>query len=203
MVTTIGKTISSPDALFRECIEHAGRAADSAAIATKHRNVVRLELYRAAVSYQELARSHHNWFVDQAKSVGGIDALLESWFRPLTVLGEDWRDLLRDVAEGMTEKDYLASTAGSWMRRHKLAQLIAVKAEEQEPPPKVSRELPVEEQLALLRVENDQLRRELGRYKKSNAGLRRVAAEQEKRIAELEAALNRISAGQAKPKKTT
>ena len=101
---------TNPNALFGECLKQAAIAERCAADAMRNRERVRKALYPAAVAYQQLAQDHHEWFLAQAESVGGIEALLEGWFRPLTFFGEDWHDLLRDVAEGMAEREYLAST---------------------------------------------------------------------------------------------
>lgn len=157
----------------------------------RYRERVRRALYRAAVTYQRLARDHHAWFLAQAKSVGGIDALLEGWFRPLSFFGEDWRDLLRDVAEGMTEREYLSSTAGSFLRRRRVASLVRERAEA--PLPTLpDRSLPAEERVVLVEEQNQVLRQQLAAARKQAAELRRIAARQERRIGELEAVLNKI-----------
>lgn len=157
----------------------------------RSRERVRQALYRTAVAYQRLARDHHEWFIAQARSVGGIDALLESWFKPLAFFGEDWRDLLRDVAEGMTERAYMTSTAGSFLRRQRVASLIRERADAPLPDiPEPS--LPAEERVALLEEQNQMLRQQLAASRKQAAELRRIAARQERRIEELESVLNNV-----------
>jgi hypothetical protein len=197
MVATIGNgrslgTSSNPNQLFNECLKQAAIAERCAVEALRNRERVRKALYRAAVAYQRLARDHHEWFLAQAKSVGGIDALLEGWFKPLAFFGEDWRDLLRDVAEGMTEREYLASTAGSFLRRRKVAALVDREKAESPLPAEPEPSLPAEERVVLLAEQNHLLRQQLAASRKHAAELRRIAARQERRIVELEAVLSRI-----------
>ncbi|GEM_PF-3490541 len=185
-------TSTNPNRLYHECLKQASIAERCAAEAMRYRERVRKALYRAAVAYQRLARDHHAWFLAQAESVGGIDALLEAWFRPLAFFGEDWHDLLRDVAEGMTEKEYLASTAGSFLRRRKVAALVNRENAESPLPAEPESSLPAEERVVFLKEQNRTLRQQLLASRKQAAELRRVAARQERRIVELEAVLNRI-----------
>jgi len=210
-----GTSATNPNVLFSECLKLVATAERCAAAAMRNRERVRRSLYRAAVKYQQLARDHHEWFLAQARSVGGIDALLEGWFRPLALFGEDWRDLLRDVAEGMTEREYMASTAGSFLRRRRVAALVNRQAAESPLPTEpergravgnlASREpadsplpsipepsLPVEERVVLLEEQNCLLRQQLTTSRKEASELRRIAARQERRIAELEGLLNRV-----------
>lgn len=157
----------------------------------RSRERVRQALYRTAVAYQRLARDHHEWFIAQARSVGGIDALLESWFKPLAFFGEDWRDLLRDVAEGVTEGEYMTSTAGSFLRRRRVACLVRERADA--PLPDVpDASLPPEKRVVLLEEQNQMLRQQLAASRKQAAELRRIAARQERRIEELESVLNNV-----------
>ncbi|GMU38255.1 MAG: hypothetical protein KJ057_09695 [Phycisphaerae bacterium] len=197
MGTTTGNGIcpgisSNPNKLFHECLRQAAIAERCAAEAMRNRERVRRSLFRAAMTYQRLARDHHEWFLAQAKSVGGIDALLEGWFRPLELFGEDWRDLLRDVAEGMTEREYLASTAGSFLRRRQVARLVNSDKPEAPIPAEPERTLPVEERVVILEDQNRFLRQQLSASRREAAELRRIAARQERRIGELEGALNKI-----------
>lgn len=189
---TCRSSTTNPNKLFDDCLRHAAVAERCAAAALRNRERVRQALYRAAVAYQELARHHHEWFLAQASSVGGVDALLELWFRPLAFFGEDWRDLLRDMAEGMTEKEYLASTAGSFLRRRKVAKLVSAGAAESPLPAEAEPCLPPEQRVPLLEAQNKTLRQQLLAARKQAAELRGIAARQEKRIAELEAVLNKI-----------
>jgi hypothetical protein len=182
---------SNPNRLFNECLKLAATAERCAVQAMRQRERVRRALYRAAVTYQRLASHHHEWFLAQAKSVGGIDALLESWFRPLALFGEDWRDLLRDVAEGMTEKEYLGSTAGSFHRRRRVASLLR-KANDRPLPECPEASLPPGERVALLEQQNQVLRTQLTASRKEAAELRRITARQERRIAELESVLSKV-----------
>lgn len=182
---------SNPNTLFNECLKQAAIAERCAVEALRNRERVRRSLYRAAIGYQRLARDHHEWFLAQAKSVGGIDALLEGWFKPLAFFGEDWRDLLRDVAEGMTKQQYMASTAGSFLRRQRIANLVR-EAASTPLPAEPEESLPAEERVALLEEQNQTLRLQLTASRKEAAELRRIAARQERRIAELEAVLNKI-----------
>lgn len=185
-------TGTNPNRLFHECLKQAAIAERCAAEAMRNRERVRKAMYRAAVAYQQLARDHHEWFLAQAEGVGGIDALLEGWFRPLAFFGEDWRDLLRDVAEGMTEREYLASTAGSFLRRRKVAKLVNAEATESPLPPEPESTLPPAQRVVLLEEQNRTLRQQLLAAQKQAAELRRVAARQERRIVELEGVLNKI-----------
>lgn len=188
---TSRSTSSNPNTLFNECLKHAAVAERCAAAAMRSRERVRQALYRIAVAYQRLARDHHEWFIAQARSVGGIDALLESWFKPLAFFGEDWRDLLRDVAEGMTERAYMTSTAGSFLRRQRVASLIRERADAPLPDiPEPS--LPAEERVVLLEEQNQMLRQQLAASRRQAAELRRIAARQERRIEELESVLNNV-----------
>jgi len=118
--------------------------------------------------------------------------LLEAWFRPLTFFGEHWHDLLRDVAEGVTEREYLASTAGSFLRRRKVAALISTETSEPPLPVGPEQSLPPEQRIVFLEEQNRTLRQQLLAARKQATELRRVAARQEQRIAELEAVLNKI-----------
>lgn len=182
---------SNPNTLFNECLKQAATAERCAAEAMRNRERVRRALYRAAVAYQRLARDHHEWFIAQARSVGGIDALLESWFKPLAFFGEDWRDLLRDVAEGVTAGEYMTSTAGSFLRRQRVASLVRERADA--PLPDVpDASLPPEKRVVLLEEQNQMLRQQLAASRKQAAELRRIAARQEQRIAELESVLNKV-----------
>jgi hypothetical protein len=189
---TCQSTGTNPNALFNECLKQAAIAERCAAEAMRNRERVRKALYRAAVAYQQLARHHHEWFLAQAKSVGGLEALLEGWFQPLTFFGEDWHDLLRDVAEGMTEREYLASTAGSFLRRHKVAALVTAGAVEPSLPVEPEQSLPPEQRIVFLEEQNRTLRQQLLAARRQAAELRRLAVRQEQRIAELEAVLNKI-----------
>lgn len=178
--------------LFHECLKQAAIAERCAAEAMRNRERVRRSLYRAAIMYQQLARDHHEWFLTQARSVGGIDALLEGWFRPLALFGEDWRDLLRDVVEGMTEREYLASTAGSFLRRRQVARLVNEEKPETPLPAEPEKALPLEQRVVILEDQNRLLRQQLSTSRKEAAELRRLAARQERRVGELEGALNKI-----------
>lgn len=189
---TCQRTGTNPNALFSECLKQAAIAERCAAEAMRNRERVRKALYRAAVAYQQLAQDHHQWFLAQAESVGGIDILLEGWFRPLTFFGEDWHDLLRDVAEGMTERAYLASTAGSFLRRRRVAMLVTAGAVEPPLPVEPEQSLPPEQRVVFLEEQNRTLRQQLLAARKQAAELRRVAARQEQRIVELEGVLNKI-----------
>lgn len=189
---TCRTTGTNPNELFNQCLKQAALAERCAAEALRSRERVRRALYRAAVAYQELAREHHQWFLAQANSVGGIDILLEAWFRPLAFFGEDWHDLLRDVAEGMTETEYLASTAGSFLRRRKVAALVNRENAESPLPAEPERSLPAEERVAFLEEQNRTLKQQVLAARKQAAELRRIAARQERRIAELETVLNKI-----------
>lgn len=182
----------NPNALFSECLKQVAIAERCAIEAVRNRERVRKSLYRAAVAYQQLARDHHAWFLAQAKSVGGIDALLASWFRPLAFFGEDWRDLLRDVAEGMTEAQYLASTAGSYLRRRRVAKLLSEERADAPLPEQPGAEVSVDERVVLLEEQNQTLRQQLAAVKRQASELRRIAARQERRIEELEGALGKI-----------
>jgi hypothetical protein len=182
----------NPNKLFHQCLKQAAIAERCAAEAMRNRERVRAALYRAAVAYQRLARDHHEWFLAQAQSVGGIDALLERWFRPLAFFGEDRRDLLRDVAEGMTEREYLASTAGSYLRRRKVAKLVDAEKAEPPLPAEADASLPPEQRVVFLEEQNRTLRQQLLAARKQAAELRRLAARQERRIVELEGVLNKI-----------
>jgi hypothetical protein len=188
----LANTGTNPNKLFHECLKQAAIAERCAAEAMRNRERVRKALYRAAVAYQHLARDHHEWFLAQAKGVGGIDVLVEGWFKPLAFFGEDWHDLLRDVAEGMTEREYLVSTAGSFLRRRKVAKLVNAEAAEPVLPAEPEQSLPPEQQVAFLEEQNRTLRQQLLAARKQAAELRRVAARQERRIIELEAVLNKI-----------
>ncbi len=188
---TSASTSTNPNTLFHECLKQAAIAERCAAEAMRYRERVRRALYRAGVTYQRLARDHHAWFLAQAKSVGGIDALLENWFRPLAFFGEDWRDLLRDIAEGMTERAYMTSTAGSFLRRRRVASLVREHSET--PLPTLpDRALPAEERVVALEEQNQVLRQQLAAARKQATELSRIAARQERRIGELEAVLNKI-----------
>lgn len=183
---------SNPNRLFHECLKQVAIAERCAAVALRNRERVRKAMYRAAIAYQELARHHHAWFLAQAAGAGGIDALLEGWFRPLALFGEDWHDLLRDVAEGMTEREYLASTAGSFLRRRKVARLVDSETTDPPLPPEPEPCLSPEQRVVFLEDQNRTLRQQLLATRKQAAELRRVAARQERRIVELEAVLNKI-----------
>lgn len=39
-----------------------------------------------------------------------VDDFMEQWYIPLRIIGEDWRELMHAVEEGMTEKKYLTAT---------------------------------------------------------------------------------------------
>ncbi len=187
-----GTSVVNPNVLFDECLKLTATAQRCAVVALRNRERVRQALYRAAVAYQRLARDHHAWFLAQAKSVGGVDALLEGWFKPLAYFGEDWRDLLRDVAAGMTEREYLASTAGSYLRRRKVASLVSDGTAVAPLPVVPEPALPPEQRVVLLEEQNELLRTQLTASRNEAAELRRIAARQERRIAELESVLNKI-----------
>lgn len=181
------KADSKPDKLFNECVKQAAVAERSVGQAMRNRQQTRKAMYRAAVSYQRLTQEHHEYFLGQAERVGGIDALLQGWFKPLAFLGEDWQELLRDVAEGVTEKEYLSSTAGSFTRRRKVAKLLAVEPVDSPLPIEPEASLPPEELIASLKEQNDTLREQV----KIIPGLRRLLAQQERRIHELEGFVNK------------
>lgn len=184
---------AKPDKLFNECIKQAAIAERCIAQAMRNRQKTRKAMYRAAVSYQQLAQEHHEWFLGQAERAGGIDALLQGWFKPLAFLAEDWHELLRDVAEGVTEKDYLASTAGSFTRRRKVAKLLAVEPVDSPLPVEPEASLPLDELVVCLKEQNDTLRQQLLSTRKELAEARRLLAQAERRIGELEAFVNKTS----------
>jgi len=101
----------TPDNLFRECLDLVEVAKRHASSALAGRQRCRRILYRLARKYLGLARHNHNWLMGQAARVGGIDALLDQWFAPLELFGENYRDLLADVSNGMSERQFLASGA--------------------------------------------------------------------------------------------
>ena len=96
------------------------------------------------------------------------------------------------MAEGMTEKEYLASTAGSFLRRRRVASLVHDEAADSPLPGIPESSLPAEERVVLLEEQNRTLKQQLLAARKQAADLRRVAARQEQRIVELEAVLNKI-----------
>lgn len=190
--TTSPNSCESPDRLFRECVTRAATASRFTMAAMRNRDRVRRELYRVAAAFQLLTRGHHAWLLGQAERVGGIETLLDGWFRSLAQFGEDYRELLRDVSEGMTEKQYLASTAGSFCRRKRVDDLVRRPRADLGPPPQIDPTLPVDQRVALLDDENRSLRQQLKTERKENNEFRRIVARQEKRIEELESKLNQV-----------
>ena len=100
------------------------------------------------------------------------------------MFGEDYRELLRDVAAGVSESEYLDSSAGSFVRRQAVSRLH--KAAVSLPPPPTAETIPDKDELIrTLETENAVLR-------KRDAEKDRIIARQEKRIAELERGMARI-----------
>lgn len=182
----------NPNRLFNVCLKQAAIAERHTATAMQNRQQARRAIYRLAAAHQSLVSQHAAWFQAQAEAVGGIDALLEAWYRPLVFFGEDWRALLHDVAEGMTEGDYMKATAGSFVRRQKVAKLAIVQATESPLPIEPPKTLHLEERVVLLEEQNRTLRAQLLAARKQVADLRRLVAQQERRIGELETVLNRV-----------
>lgn len=178
--------------LFAVCLKNAADAQRCAATAIENRNRARKYLYRLAVASQKLVKNHHEWFLSQAQRVGGIDDMLAGWFAPLALFGEDWRELLRDVAEGVTEAQYLASSAGSFTRRKKVESIVSRQSRETPIPAAPDVTLPAVDRIKALTDQNDLLRGQLAANRKEYAELKRIAARQEKRIGELEGVLNRV-----------
>ena len=99
--------------------------------------------------------------------------------------------MLRDVGEGVKEAAYLSSTAGSFTRRQRVAALVREKTR-RPLPPTPDPTLPAGERIDQLEDQNRTLRVQLDAARKEAAELRRLAARQERRIGELESALNKI-----------
>ncbi len=169
---------TNPNVLFEKCLKQVALADRCAVAALRNRESVRRSLFRAAVVYQQLVKEHHEWFLAQARSVGGIDALLEG--------------MLRDVAEGVTERQYLVSSAGSFRRRRRLMTLADRAADESPLPAAPEPSLPAGKRAAALQDQNSLLRSQLKASRAEAMELRRIAARQEKRIVELETTMNRI-----------
>lgn len=182
----------NPNVLFDECLKLVSLANQQTAAAIESRNTVRSSLFRVGQLYQRLAHDHHEWLVAQAASVGGIDALLDGWFKSLGFFGEDWRDLLRDIAAGATERDYLASSAGSFLRRKRIARMASKSPDPPPAPPPADDSAPIEKRLEAAQERSRVLDEQLASARKEVNALRIIAARQERRIAELEAVIATI-----------
>jgi len=198
---------NAPDELFRECLAHVEAAKRHATSALRARQRCRCSLYRLARIYLVLVDQHHNWLIGQAARVGGTDALLDQWFAPLAIFGEDYQELLHDVRNGMTEQQFLGSTAGSFSRRRKLAKLTEQQKARHarapqydlERPPDPGPSEPESKQIAVLKEQKNAqhatlvaVHKELVATRRSCRAFERLAARNECRVRELEKGLNRV-----------
>lgn len=85
------------------------------AAVVRHYNSIRTSIplfrraaYRFAARLLEIQKKHHNEFLDYVRTHGvDVDTWTNQHFDPIEQLGDDRRNLLRCIEEGMTEKDYI------------------------------------------------------------------------------------------------
>lgn len=182
---------------FDEMLTLFDQAAKAGALIARHSQRCQRFMYRAAVKLRELRTHFPNDFSRMMKSYkGGIDAMIEHWFRPLDAYGEDYNDLLHDIAEGMTEKEYLSRTAGSYSRQKRLARIErdsqqaanAILAQPLDP----IAEMTDAEKIAHYKARAEALHAKLQDLSRHNRELHQVCAQQEKKIKNVERLLRRM-----------
>lgn len=99
------------DHWFKEFEADGAKLGRHVALSIKEMRLAKASAYRMAKGYVALIRDFHNEFVEflTASSVT-IDEWLEKWFVPLDRIGEDYRELLVAVENGMTLKAYHSTT---------------------------------------------------------------------------------------------
>lgn len=161
---------------------------DGVRVMKMHERLLRETAYRAARAYNTLWRDHHNRFVEQLNSYDkDIDALVDDWFAPVAVIGENPHDLIRAIREGMTERQWMEQPARLYLStKARGRQLKTAAAHEAALTPQPLEDSSPEVQLAQyrlrdsqtatelksLRREADELKREVGELKRENAQLR-------------------------------
>jgi len=149
--------------------------------------------YRMATNYLAMLQQHHTELRAQAKTTGQtLDEWLMQSFQPLTIVGENYRELVAAVQDGMRLRQYLAETPGIFLRRKqsckKKMDAIA-KPLPVEPKPTLS----AKDTIVMLRTRSDvavtqnvDLRLELRRAQ-------RTIAQQDRLIRKLQAHLNKMT----------
>lgn len=131
-------------------ILHAARClrADARTMATRERSM-RLNAIRIANSYLYLFRNNLKKLQEHLTTYGTFDAMLEDWLGPITMLGEDPRNFIMAVDNGMTRKEWLSKTSLTYLGELKTAQrkAAAERSERKMRTPTPAETLSVEAQL--------------------------------------------------------
>ncbi|MHC4649039.1 MAG: hypothetical protein ACYTBJ_26600 [Planctomycetota bacterium] len=144
--------------------------------------------YRMAQSYIAMQQKDHNRLVDLIQTTYGktpdaIDHWLAASFQGLTAIGGDARQLITAIQEGMTRQQYLSSTPSIFLNSKKrAAQPITTRPPLPSDP---AEELPLDEQVKQLRLQNEALKRQL----KEERGARQQA---ERSLAKVETEVKRL-----------
>ena len=164
--------------------QHASavRHANGAASATK---LFRKAAYRFAAVMIEITEKHHNEFLTMCNSSGvDIQAWKDKHFEVIEQMGDDRRNLIRAIKDGMTEKDYLAQ-GSLWSVRRRVAETRKVAQADTESTPKLDA-MTDAERATFQRKQADAFRSECIQLRRDNALLVREVDQQKKVIARIE-----------------
>lgn len=146
--------------------------------------------YRMAEDYlqmlQQLQPNLRDFVQKQGfRSKGCVDKYLEKWFAPMASMGDDWRELVHAVQEGMTQKQYLASGASVYCSKAKRKSDAATLSRRARRQPEPDESMPVEHQVEYWKTQATAVKAE-------NRDLRSRLHKANNRIARLERAIERL-----------
>lgn len=170
---------TNPNVIYSQALKLHADIERRTDVMMKRRYEIRRDCFRLAKLYHILQTKHHKWFMDEANSVGGIQALLSRWFGSLTLLGEDYRKLISDVTAGATEAEYLTTSAGAFNLKKRVKRELEREVLIKEPP--------APDKLVSPEEANRLLRANVAALTAQIRQLKSIVAEQAKRIAALQA----------------
>lgn len=112
-----------------------------------------------------------------------VDKWLASRFSDLSLIGEDYWDLIKSIHDGVTEKQYVDSTMGL-LKSSKVKKALS-KSSETNFPARPNENIPLDEQIRTLRLQNETLRTELNKITRERNQLLNVVKQLEKDVLRL------------------
>ena len=190
------------DVLLNDFYRLTSEANHKHRIILMHRREMRRLFYRAGVKVKQMRDQDNARFMAEARShPQGIDGYLADHFESLRALGENYHDLLRDIGEGMTEKEYLNRAPGAFAREKRLATKKDLDRPRPELDSKPAEALSFEQRAQYYHAQCDGLRDLVAQLKSRVHELERLAADQERRIADYERRVARVQRSLAAARK--